>query len=832
MISVLPHASWLLALLLLVCTFLSTITTHVVTEKNTCLDPVTRKVKNLEDLDLQKITISMPGARPSKDDEYLCTSKKLSKETNYIVKFESLSDAVIAHHIILFGCPEPLTVGGIWSCGTICKRNEAKILYAWAKNADPAKLPCNVGFHIGKGSNISSLVMQVHYKNKFTDAQPADNSGLSLYVTKHKQKYAAGIFILDSDDGFIPKSTPLSNIDVSCKFPRRVIYPFAFRTHAHNLGKVVSAYKFNGSWTLIGKSNPHWPQAFYPIERRIKIERNDTVVARCTYNSTGRNSDTKIGPTHEDEMCNFYMMYYSHSEDHIPNFIECINNKFPDFTKYIPASSVEQLPYNPYLEQKALQSKTHPSENAVHQRLNKNSQITREKSDSQQQFQDMTYVPDWPAKNGLTLGHVSGVSVGPDGSVHVFHRGPQIWNTRSFNKSNIFQDQNKPILVPTIVVFSKEGKLLNQWGNNTFFMPHGITVDKNGSVWLTDVALHQVFRFSAGERKLDLELGERFRPGNDKQHFCQPSSVAVMSDGQFFVADGYCNSRIMKFSKEGMFLDEWGHSDSALQSDGFPAPCVFFIVHSVTVAEDKGLVCASDRGNGRIQCFDLSGKFDKQIHLKEFGYVIYSVDYCYQHGGILFAVNGPRNHTKKPCKVFAIDIKTGILLSSWNCPKGLGFPHDISVDNKNHAVYVGDLLAKTVWKLQMTTPNISEYLSKKNEIPQPMVTAENVPLLDNGLESTSDSNFKASVIVGSLLVAPMFFIVLITVFVRYYHAGKLKCCDYRRSMAGHQHRSFFGNLLIDRHKGFNPLNTEDSDHEIDPLNNSDDEDDYRITRKT
>jgi hypothetical protein len=70
-------------------------------------------------------------------------------------------------------------------------------------------------------------------------------------------------------------------------------------------------------------------------------------------------------------------------------------------------------------------------------------------------------------------------------------------------------------------------------------MPHGLTVDSQGNLWLTDVALHQVFKFPAngGSRPL-LELGEAFVPGSDHQHFCKPADVAVLSTGAFFVADG------------------------------------------------------------------------------------------------------------------------------------------------------------------------------------------------------------------------------------------------------------------------------------------------------
>jgi peptidylamidoglycolate lyase len=79
-------------------------------------------------------------------------------------------------------------------------------------------------------------------------------------------------------------------------------------------------------------------------------------------------------------------------------------------------------------------------------------------------------------------------------------------------------------------------------------------------VWVTDVALHQVFKFSQGGGKPLLTLGVAFVPGNDDDHFCKPSAVAVMSNGDFFVSDGYCNTRIIKFDKNGKFLIQWGRN--------------------------------------------------------------------------------------------------------------------------------------------------------------------------------------------------------------------------------------------------------------------------------
>jgi len=95
-------------------------------------------------------------------------------------------------------------------------------------------------------------------------------------------------------------------------------------------------------------------------------------------------------------------------------------------------------------------------------------------------------------------------------------------------------------------------------------MPHGVTVDHENNVWLTDVALHQVFKFGPSSENssgnLLMALGTAFDPGNDLDKFCKPTAVAVVTSGEFFVADGYCNSRIIKFSSEGRVLLEWGRS--------------------------------------------------------------------------------------------------------------------------------------------------------------------------------------------------------------------------------------------------------------------------------
>lgn len=94
---------------------------------------------------------------------------------------------------------------------------------------------------------------------------------------------------------------------------------------------------------------------------------------------------------------------------------------------------------------------------------------------------------------------------------------------------------------------------------HSFFMPHGISIDPQGDVWLTDVALHQAFRYVKNNfAQADLVLGERFVPGSDEGHFCKPTDVAIASTGVIFISDGYCNSRVVQFSPSGEYLTEMG----------------------------------------------------------------------------------------------------------------------------------------------------------------------------------------------------------------------------------------------------------------------------------
>jgi DNA-binding beta-propeller fold protein YncE len=238
---------------------------------------------------------------------------------------------------------------------------------------------------------------------------------------------------------------------------------------------------------------------------------------------------------------------------------------------------------------------------------------------------------------GWVFGRVSAVSGDSQGNVYVLHRG----------------EEADPVLA-----FDESGKFLRSWGRGMFGRRHGIRVDPDDNVWVLDYGDHQVFKFTP-EGKLLMTLGEKGVPAEDETHFNRPADMAFTPDGDFYVADGYGNSRIAKFSKDGKFLFAWGKRGKG--------PGEFHIAHSVALGPD-GTVYVADRSNNRIQVFDPNGKFLKQWT---------------HHGatqGISFDRQGrmwilaARNHVENETlgglsgRIMHIDAKSGEILGSIESP--------------------------------------------------------------------------------------------------------------------------------------------------------------------
>ncbi|CAF0765592.1 unnamed protein product [Adineta ricciae] len=268
----------------------------------------------------------------------------------------------------------------------------------------------------------------------------------------------------------------------------------------------------------------------------------------------------------------------------------------------------------------------------------------------------------------------------------IFHRGSREWNQYSF-PDGVHFDRRRfgPIPENTILdVDTRTGEVKSQWGNNTFYMPHGLTIDSQENVWLTDVAMHQVFKYSK-ERTLVLSLGERFVPGSDSTHFCKPTDVAVSSDGEdIYVADGYCNSRIVKFDSNGKKVRQYQIPAEEKQ---------LVIPHSLVLIESLQLLCVADRENRRIVCFNIKSAEGKVKTIIEHPSLntIYALTYnpLKNH---LYAISGTGVRTDAVGYTFSADSKSfGRLLSIWKANEKFGEPHDLAMSNNGQFLFVGEI---------------------------------------------------------------------------------------------------------------------------------------------
>ncbi|KAM7341956.1 peptidyl-alpha-hydroxyglycine-alpha-amidating lyase 1 [Cochliomyia hominivorax] len=317
---------------------------------------------------------------------------------------------------------------------------------------------------------------------------------------------------------------------------------------------------------------------------------------------------------------------------------------------------------------------------------------------------NITYVyqSSWPEMN-VKLGAVTAVSFDKAGNVVIFHRCDRVWELDTFSRNNVFTKRNKgAIRDSTVLALDRQtGKLVYDWGRNLFYMPHGLTIDHEDNVWITDVALHQVFKFGprGSNDKPLMTLGVAFTPGAGETKFCKPTSVAVLENGDFFVADGYCNARILKYTKDGEKILHWGQNTFSGVSFGVAPQNFFAIPHALTLVPEYELICAADRENGRVQCFYWSnGTFHSQYHSPIIGDRLFSMDYTSAQGGQFIIVNGPtaelgvKTEQYNEVRGYVMDFKSKKVLAKFG-PNDMEFsnPHDVAVTTDGNEVYVAEL---------------------------------------------------------------------------------------------------------------------------------------------
>uniref|UniRef100_A0A8C7LGA5 Peptidylglycine alpha-amidating monooxygenase n=1 Tax=Oncorhynchus kisutch TaxID=8019 RepID=A0A8C7LGA5_ONCKI len=640
------------------------------------------------------LDVRMPGVSPTVSDTYLCVAVPVPTTRDaYIVDFEPHASMDTAHHMLLYGCRTPVSTTNYWDCGSVkgtCE-DEASIMYAWARNAPPTRLPPDVGFKVGGKSRITYFVLQIHYGDVHAFSDQCLTYPLCLF-SFHRQPFIAGMYLMMSVTTVIPPGNKVTNADVACTYNSYPIYPFAFRTHTHKLGQVVSGYRIrDGKWTLIGRQTPQLPQVgVWPCHSYL-CSLQKCCTCSCPFTDFKGNDWYK--GTSDDEMCNFYMMYYMESR-HAAPFQECMEDGSKELFQNIPPEANVPITVPPeMMMHNMMHSAGAPSTPGNDMAL---LQPKREEEEVLDQEYHLEEVTDWP-ESPLQLGQVSGLALDSDDNLVIFHRGDHQWGVNSFDNSGKYQQQSLgPIQQSTILVVDPvKGSVLKASGRNMFYLPHGITTDKDNNYWVTDVALHQVFKLSSdGRDKPLVVLGEAFEPGSDKEHFCKPTDVAVDPvTGNVYVSDGYCNARILKFSPEGKYLSHWGAGSSDRRRR-----VQFRIPHSLVFLPDRRELCVADRENGRIQCFVAeSGEFVKEIKKQEFGGEVFAISYAPVHGGLIYAVNGESAYGRSaPLKGFVINYSTKEILDDFS-PENFGMPHDIVV-TKDGRVFVGDAATDSVLK--------------------------------------------------------------------------------------------------------------------------------------
>ena len=230
-------------------------------------------------------------------------------------------------------------------------------------------------------------------------------------------------------------------------------------------------------------------------------------------------------------------------------------------------------------------------------------------------------VEGWPTlpktMNGGKWGEVIRVHVDAKGNIWIFHR---CFNVVPPGSAVCL---GRGPANPPILEFDPSGKLLKSFGVGLFAYPHGFTIDADGNLWTTDVNDQQTVlgmsaRNSSGvvlgqevlklspEGKVLMTLGKEGVAGTGPDGFDRPTGVAVAPNGDIFVSDGHDpNShraaRVVKFSKDGHFIKEWGKKGSA--------PGDFDEPHDIFVGGSRGWVYVADRKNDRIEVFDQNGTF-------------------------------------------------------------------------------------------------------------------------------------------------------------------------------------------------------------------------------
>jgi hypothetical protein len=248
--------------------------------------------------------------------------------------------------------------------------------------------------------------------------------------------------------------------------------------------------------------------------------------------------------------------------------------------------------------------------------------------------------PDW------NTDYISSTASGRDGTVYVLHRN---------------------LKFDPVVAINSKGVIIRSWGKGLYQNPHSLRVDPEGNLWTVDSHSSVVLKFTPqGRQLLRFEVGE-IPEGRGATRGA--ADITFAPGGRVFVADGYGNARIIEYDSQGRRVGQWGSAGTG--------PGQFHLPHGITYL--NGMIYVADRQNGRIQWFNLEGKFQGEWnHLGKTFSITAAPD------GNLWIGTHPRNVVNEaPGWLVHVERGSGKILSYLESP-GL---HSVHVD------WAGNLLS-------------------------------------------------------------------------------------------------------------------------------------------
>ena len=267
--------------------------------------------------------------------------------------------------------------------------------------------------------------------------------------------------------------------------------------------------------------------------------------------------------------------------------------------------------------------------------------------------------------DGVTMGPTAAVAFDAKGHLFVLTRGPQAF----------FE-------------FDETGAYVRAFGER-FTRSHGLRIDRDGSLWATDVGAHTVMKLDREGRVL-LTIGTKGEAGewneaSGSRKLNQPNDIAIAANGDVFVVQGHTpgpggDARVLKFDRNGKFIKSWGGKGTG--------PGQFQVAHGIAI-DAKGLLWVMDRENQRIQVFDSDGTFVREM---KYAGLPCSIDIGREH---VYMVNGFAG------QVLRLDLNGKVLAAMGKPGKGpgeFGEAHFIAVSQRGD-LYIADSVNGALVKL-------------------------------------------------------------------------------------------------------------------------------------